>query len=149
MKNYLVLVLMMTFVFSLNANIDPKAPKSECRIDSAEMNRCENLQLRIKSDLLNGSWTEQVKVHIADASIERIFNFQSLGLVDIVTNYADGRSEVSKKIWRVEEVNNQAFLTLTNIGSDDSTTYQLKQTCHGMVLKDELFGKEIKWTAHE
>lgn len=149
MKKYLVLALFMATVLSLNANIDPKTTKSQCRIDSAEMNRCENLQLRIKSDLLSGSWTEQVVTHITEATVEHIFQFQSLGLVDIITNFANGRSEVSKKIWRVEEVNNQAFLILTNIGSDDSTTYQLQQTCHGMVLKDELFDKEIKWTAQK
>ena len=145
MKKYYLLVLFVASTLGLDANIDPKTNKSQCRMDSAELNLCEDISYRIKNDLLTGRWSEDLETSTVGNSVERIYDFQAIGLVEIITFFEDGQSELTKKIWRVDEVNNQAFLILTDIGTDESSTYLLEQTCHGMVLKDKVLKKEVNW----
>lgn len=146
MRKYNLLVLFLSITLGLNANIDPKTnDNSGCRMDSAELNLCENIPDRIKDDLLTGTWSEQFDINTLNTITERVYEFKEIGIVEIITFYENGQSELTRKIWRVNEANNKAYLTLTDTGSDESEIYLMEQTCEGMILKDKLLSKAINW----
>jgi len=146
MKKFNLLVLLLFITLGLNANNGPKTnDDSRCRMDSAELNLCENIPERIKSDLLTGTWSEYIEVNALNAITERVYEFKEIGIVEIITFYENGQSELTRKIWRVNEANNKAYLTLTDTGSDEPNTYLMEQTCQGMILKDKLLSKAINW----
>ncbi|MEM9819795.1 MAG: hypothetical protein AAF985_01930 [Bacteroidota bacterium] len=148
MKEINLLVLLLSFTFGLTAtNNDPEIKEdSQCRMDSAELNLCEDISHRIKSDLLAGIWSEKIESNSLNPVVARTYEFQAIGIVEVNTFYKDGQSELTRKIWRVSDVQNRAFLTLTDTGSDNPETFQMVQTCQGMMLKDKLLEKEVNWT---
>jgi len=145
MKKYALLAFLIFNTLLHANNTHPEAKSTECRFDTTIALSVDTRADMIESELTTGAWKEVLNSNAEEYGVERVFNFKKIGWLEIVTTYADGHKETKNMIWRVAQKDNRPVLVLTDTSTDEADTYEIKLTCEGLSLTDQLLQKEINW----
>ncbi len=145
MKMQIVVILSLLFSFSSNAFAVADTMAPEVKIVLGDNKAIEVLAKGVKEILLQGNWLETLTAFNIENGIDRIYKFQEIGRLEITTLYANGHSEVENKVWRISTKGDSVILTLTDLGSDESTAYQIEKTDDGLTLTDNILARKLNW----
>lgn len=145
MKHQIFVILSLFFSFNSDAFAvaDTMAPTLKIVIHDNEA--IETKAEGIKKNLLEGNWLETLNATNQEDGIDRTYKFQSIGRLEIVTTFANGHFETENKVWRISTKGKKVILTLTDLSSDESTSYQIEQTDEGFTLTDNLLARQLNW----
>ena len=145
MKKQIVLIISLLLALNSNAFAVADTMNPKLSITIGDNNFTAKLAKEVKNDLVQSNWLETIAVNNVNDGLERIYKFNEIGRLEIITSFEDGHSEQKNMVWRISTAGNNVILTLTDLGSDAATTYIVKQTEAGLTLTDQLLQKKLNW----
>ena len=129
-------LLAATFSF---AGETPTNEEEKCRNAVTNFPVDYNIAERVEWDLLRGIWT------LTDTknATETVFLFNTYGVTDIIETQADGSTDYSNSLWRVESYNGYAFLVLNEQPMSKDLLYRVDVTCKGITLTDVISNERM------
>lgn len=145
MKKQTLIILSLVFALNLSAYALPDTTTPEITFTICDGNCSMELIQDVKKDLIQSNWLETLQAGNVNVGVERIYKFQEIGRLEIITSYDDGHSETESMVWRISSNEENIILTLTDLSDDESTTYTIEQTSAGLTLTDQLLQKKLNW----
>lgn len=124
MRTLILVVSLFASSISLYAEQGAMNVARVCRLDAFDFPPYYNAADRLKADLLQGLWAAE--------NDSRVFQFHSYGLVDVISEEANGQLSIEPLMWKVEQRNGEAMLILTD-ASFNEQVISMEATCDGLV----------------
>lgn len=123
MRTLILLISLLSFSISLGADQGAMSEVKVCRIDAFDFPSYYTAADRLKADLLQGLWAVENE--------SKVFQFHSYGLVDVISEEANGQLSIESLMWKVEQRNGDAMLVLTD-ASFNEQLISMEATCEGL-----------------
>jgi len=137
MKN---LLLLFAFIFSISNShaglTSTSLIEGKCRPALVHAIDCLSQKEKIQADLINGVWLHELIEDTERVSLKEVYEFEELGQLKRTVIFDNGHSETTNHLWRIEEVEDKAFLVIFDSELGEEVYYEVTQNCEGVLLKD-------------
>ncbi len=135
-------ILITLITLSLCGLVSSQAmPTDNCRKFPGKARGSDAMKYQVEADLLQGVWT----VGHGD-QLSEMLSFDASGRAVRHEAFADGQHFGTDQLrWSVQLINHEPVLTLVEEGGSTLESYQVDQTCDGVVLTDLTTGQRTEY----
>ena len=137
MKNLLSLIVFLFSISSSYAGLNAFSPlESKCRPALTNSIDCLSQVERIQADLLDGLWLHELTKGKEGLGLKELYEFEEFGQLKRTAIFENGHSETNNHLWKIEEIEETAFLVIFDSELREELYYKVTQNCEGILLTD-------------